>query len=677
MDLPLAVSRAMNPLRASVALASVLCLELQAAAPPPVSDFAREPAISAMRLSPDGRRVAFMREVNGRRLVHVQEVDTGKLSYLDVGDALLANEQPKSVASFQWIGNRRLTLTTAVWDSVYGVLAVDENGDAMRPLTGYELGRVGRPGLYSFATEVIHSFQDKDHHILMLDRHVGGPGDWNHPDILSVDTRTGLSHVEVKNPGEVAHWGIDFEGRARLGILSHGDLSGAIYRDDEKSPWRTILPLQDRTGQMRVIGFDPPNGRVFVAALTPEQRWTVFPLDPKTGKMGEPLLSDPEYDIVPERSPMLGAVPLAGPIFSHAPERLVGVRYVTDAPRVKWFDPEFARHQQAIDRALPDTVNLLIDVSCDGKRQLWFGYADQHPGTYLLLDLEKRSIKPLGLCMPWLHPAAMATTLAIKYTARDGLVIHGFLTVPPGRELKGLPLVVRPHGGPWSRDVWGFDPLLQLLASRGYAVLQMNYRGSPGYGDALRRKARREIGRAIQDDIEDGTRWALQAGIADPARVAIMGISYGGYSALFGLGRSTDLYRCGISIAGVADWPEIFADRAGDSGGQASLRYWRREIGDPDKDRAFLASISPVNFADRLTAPVLLIHGKEDRIVPPDQARRMAGALEKAGRKPETLFVPGLGHNYGHEDQRLKIYTAIVQFLDRHLGGPGGGPNVP
>jgi dipeptidyl aminopeptidase/acylaminoacyl peptidase len=291
--------------------------------------------------------------------------------------------------------------------------------------------------------------------------------------------------------------------------------------------------------------------------------------------------------------------------------------------------------------------------------------------VYFLADTEKHSLTRLASRMGWIKPAQMAPMLAMKYQARDGLLIHGFLTLPVGAQPKGLPLVVMPHGGPWVRDVWGFDPLVQLFANRGYAVLQMNYRGSPGYGEELFTNAKRQIGGQIQDDIEDATRWAVGAGLADPKRIAIVGASYGGYSALFALGHNPDLYRCGISIAGVTDWVSIY-NSSDVADYKEAKRYWREQIGDPDTDRGLLSAISPVSFADKITAPVLIVQGKEDRRVPPDQARRMVSALEKAGHKPEALFVAGVAHSFGREKNRIEIYKTLVAFLEKQLG-----PGVP
>jgi dipeptidyl aminopeptidase/acylaminoacyl peptidase len=254
----------------------------------------------------------------------------------------------------------------------------------------------------------------------------------------------------------------------------------------------------------------------------------------------------------------------------------------------------------------------------------------------------------------------------IKYKARDGLLIRGYLTVPKGQKPEKLPLVMMPHGGPWARDVWGFDPLVQMLANRGYAVLQVNFRGSIGYGDEFAEKGRKEFGGAVQHDIEDGTRWAIAQGIADPKRVAIVGGSFGGYCALHALGKSRDLYRCGVAMAAVTDWADIIK-RADNAEYRLAHQHWIKQLGDPKIDRAALDAISPVNFAKDIAAPVLLIHGRDDRTVPIAQAKKMASALEAAGRPPSTLYFFGEGHNTSEEKNRIEELKRIESFLAQHM----------
>ncbi len=652
----------------------------------PIETFSKTPEMSQALLSPDGMQLAYLADHNGVVKLHILDFGGKPPVRLNLGTEAVSPDSTRSglrkeVSTYVWSGNRRLVLTTTTNGGLYGVLAMNSDGKQVVGISGWEnpnnrktdiIGNVRTISVDSWTNEVIYAFPEGESAVLMLDRHDSGGGSYNRPDIVRVNTLTGTAKTVVKNPGEVARWGVDFGGVARVGILSHGDLSGVLYRDSEKADWRTALPLKDRRGSLRTLGFDASSKRILVAGLTEDRRWAPFALDPASGELGDPLLVDAGYDIIPERYiPGIANVALVGPIFSRAKQSMVGFRYYTEAARTKWFDPEYAAYQKAVDKYLPNTVNLLINQSDDGKKQLWFSFSDQNPGTYTVLDVAKRSFVPIAPRMPWIKPAQMASTLSIKYAARDGLEIHGYLTVPAGHQPKDLPLVVMPHGGPWVRDVWGYDPLVQLLANRGYAVLQMNYRGSTGYGDELLRNARREIGGKIQDDIEDATRWAIASGIAKADRIAIMGMSYGGYSTLFALGRTPDLYRCGISAAGVTDWPALYED-SDVAENKSARNYWREQIGDPgrEQDLAKLRAASPVNFADKITAPVLIVQGKDDQRVPQDQAKRMIAALEKAGRKPESLILANVGHNYGDEKKRLEIYTAMVGFLEKNLG-PG------
>jgi hypothetical protein len=290
----------MTPPRSSLAFLFAISLTAAHAAPRlPVEDFAREPDTARARLSPDGKFLAYVRNHSGTPQLHISEIDAKRLTWLDLGEAAVLNDATKEVGPFEWVSDHRLIITTLVWDQIYGVIAADWDGDHAMPISGYEDNLVAVNGTKLWAREVIHRFFDTEQQVLMLDRHEGGAGAANRPDVLLVNTTDGLASTLVKNPGEVGAWGVDAQGVVRLGILSHGDLSGAIYRETEKAPWRTILPLQIRNGHLRPLGFDAANNRVLVAAMTPQKRWTIFPLDPATGAMGGPLLADAEYDILP------------------------------------------------------------------------------------------------------------------------------------------------------------------------------------------------------------------------------------------------------------------------------------------------------------------------------------------------------------------------------------------
>jgi dipeptidyl aminopeptidase/acylaminoacyl peptidase len=269
--------------------------------------------------------------------------------------------------------------------------------------------------------------------------------------------------------------------------------------------------------------------------------------------------------------------------------------------------------------------------------------------------------------MPALKRDAMAPMKPVEYAARDGLLIRGYLTLPLGRETGNLPLVMLLHDGPRQRDVWGFDPLVQLLANRGCAVLQINYRGSVGYGKEFSLKGGDGQCEASQQDIEDATRWAIASKIADPKHIAIMGVGFGGNAVLYALGKNPELYSCGVSIGGVSDWAAIFTSQD-DPEDKFARSHWLSVWGDSGKLQEALNALSVVNTAGRIFSPLLVIHGRQDRVVPLGQAKRLVAAMERAGRKVDSLFIPNEGHEFCTESGRLAEYKAIEAFLAKHLG---------
>jgi dipeptidyl aminopeptidase/acylaminoacyl peptidase len=654
---------------------------LQAAGNIPIEDFARGPEFLHMQLSPDGQFVAFLRENEGKMTLFFRDLQDKQTTNIDPGVVPVFgayNEfgASREVVSFKWISDRRVVFTTTYWDQlISGVTAVDRDGRRLKAFSGIDASLSNNDSTGLFASETIFSFEDAEQDILMLDRGTNQGNDRLYPDVVKVCTLNGDYATVVKNPGNVVWWGVDQKGCVRLGLTFTDKFRvGFIYRKNEQAPWQALASPDESRGAIQMLGFDCWEKNLYVSALSPQGLWAIYPFDPATGALGRMVMDDPHYDVGQREGliPSIDGIAFDQPIFSRRKQVLVGVYYLTEGPRVRWFDSEFAADQQTIDAALPNTVNLIASRTRDEKRMLVLAFSDQDPGTYYLFDATDQSLTPIGSLMGWIKPGLMAPMDPIKYQARDGQLIHGYLTLPPGRPRKNLPVVVMPHGGPATRDVREFDPLVQMLANRGYAVLQMNYRGSPGYGEEFFLKGRHEIGRGIENDIEDGTRWAINQGLADPKHIAIVGASYGGYSALFELGHNPGLYCCGISIAGVTDWLSL-GNGLNDEEEKFAREYWNQQVGDLKNEQEFLKSISPVNFADKITAPVLIIQGKDDKIVPPKQARLMINALEAAGHPPESLSVSNEGHGFFSNDARLKEFKSIEAFLAKNLG-PGAPP---
>lgn len=661
-------------LRAVALLGALALASLATAAKrPAIADLARTPIITHAQISPNGEALAYLREYGGAQHLCVLDLNTDQITRFKIGSfAYNGTPMPKEVGKFEWVGDDRLVLTTMVWERIIGTAAVDRDGKEWRGLTGLEFDPYATRG--TLAIEPVHIFNDGSERMLVLDREDGRGSVRRHPSVLEVNTRTGISKTVQDNPGDVIDWISDHQGIIRLGVFRGEDDGGVLYRDTPDQDWRKLpFPIRGHE-KLGPYAFDPDNTTLYVVGFNEEDRRSILTYHLTDGTLGETaILSDPVYDVAGNGSyAFIAGIDLTRPLFSQRTQSLLGISYLAEFPQVQWLNSEFATIQSAVDRALPNRVNLLVNQSRDDQRLLFFSYSDRDPGSYHLLDRGARSFKPLGARMDWINPAEMSPTMGIHYKARDGTTIYGYLTLPAGHQPKNLPLVVLPHGGPWTRDTWGFDPFVQLIASRGYAVLQMNYRGSKGYGSAFEFLGKQNVGRGIQDDIEDATRWAIKAKLADPQRIAIAGASYGGYSALFALGKSPDLYACGLSICGVTDWEQIFA-RAGKDRDMATARKaWVDRMGDPEGDPEFFHSISPVNFAADIKVPVMIIQGREDRTVPPRQARAMADALKKTGNAAEVLWLKNSGHGLTNEREREEAFEAIVAFLEEHLG-----PGVP
>jgi dipeptidyl aminopeptidase/acylaminoacyl peptidase len=369
--------------------------------------------------------------------------------------------------------------------------------------------------------------------------------------------------------------------------------------------------------------------------------------------MGPPVYDHPEVD-------------LDGVWTSKKDGHLIAVHYTTDRPRWHFVDESWEGEQAAIDRALPDTWNDVVEMDAAEHLALVCASSDVVPPRYLLYDRTRRTIHDLAQAYPELRPEWMSPMQPIAFPARDGLVISGLLTRPRNAPAGPLPLIVLPHSGPTSQDVRDWNPEVQFLTSRGFAVLQLNFRGSTGFGTRYQRLGYKQWGLAMQDDLTDGVRWAVAEGIADPARIGIYGTGYGGYAALMGLVKTPELFRAGASFAGVSDiiaWLD-------NVDGYAFSDFNAPVHGDTSKDREQLAATSPARQADRIRAPVLIAHGTEDPIVHVDQAHRMIDALEEAGGKLEFHLYEGEVHGFIDERNAIDFYTKLAAFFERHLLGP-------
>ncbi|BDU17618.1 alpha/beta hydrolase family protein [Lysobacter auxotrophicus] len=344
----------------------------------------------------------------------------------------------------------------------------------------------------------------------------------------------------------------------------------------------------------------------------------------------------------------------------------IGAYFADGRPHSAFFDsqaPE-ARLQKSLEAAFQGQGVVVTSQTNDGSLALVQVFSDQNPGDFYLFDTQAKKPAHVLAKREWFDPQKQATSRPIELKARDGMTLHGFLTTPSGSSGKNLPLVVMPHGGPIDvQDSWGFDSDAQLLASAGYAVLQLNYRGSAGYGKSYIGAGAREWGGRMQDDLTDATRWAIAEGVADKGRICMYGASYGGYASLMGVAKEPGLYKCAVGYVGVYDLPKMIADDTRES--RRSGNWLREWVGDP----AELGDVSPNRIADRIKVPVFLAAGGKDRVAPIEHSRMMESSLRKAGVPVETLYYDTEAHGFYTQEHRQEFYTRLLAFLSRSLGG--------
>lgn len=469
--------------------------------------------------------------------------------------------------------------------------------------------------------------------------------------LFKLDTMNGRVIPQADAPLARGGFLLDHNDNVRYAV---GEVEGRRYRTlrREGDGWVTVHETTDFGGHRRPLGFAADNKRVYFSISDSGETARTVILDPETGEE-TPVSHNPNVDATT-------AIPTSDRT------DFLAIGYMDGLPYYDIINPEHpeARLMAGLIQAFPNHAVQFANMSDDGNLVVFRAFSDVDPGSYYLFDRTTGQAKFLLSNRRWVDPSKMAKMQPIKFETRDGLTVHGYLTLPNGPEPKDLPMVLFVHGGPHGvRDTWGFDPHVQALASRGYAVMQVNYRGSGGYGGRFMVSGYRKWGTEMQDDLTDAVRWVSGEGIVDPDRVCIYGASYGGYAALMSPVREPDLYRCTIGYVGVYTLPGMF--RWGDIPETPEGRLYQRTIL-PESDEEMRAQ-SPAYNVDRLKIPVMLVHGREDQRVPIQQYNFLMDELKKAGKEPEDTVVERKeGHGFYDVDNNVNLYTRIFAFLDRN-----------
>jgi dipeptidyl aminopeptidase/acylaminoacyl peptidase len=628
----------------------------------PLETFFADPQASQVQISPDGRYLALLAPANDRMQVVVVDRKAGKRQRI-------TDMKDESVVSLGWTNNSRLIFRQQVkGQESFGTYAVNADGTNLRVLqqaTVREGDRVANMDDRRGFTLVDDLPADPDNILVDVARGNSGLGD-----LYLLNVNNERRRIVMQNIGKARHWIADRNGVVRIAFeQDENDTHASIkYRKDEKSEWRELVRVPRDGRGWQPVAFDGDNRTLIIVSDVDRTTRGLFTFDPEKMAITGTLVDDPVYDVAGQRESLLVSVYSPALVYSQKKKRVVGVRYDAEKPKTVWFDPDFKALQASLDAALPDTLNTITSFTADESVFIVTAASDRDPGSFYLYDAKANSLSLLARRFPEIDPAQMAEMRPFQFKARDGMQLYGYITLPAGREAKKLPMIVNPHGGPYGpRDSWRFTPEIQFLANRGYAVLQVNFRGSGGYGRDYEAAGYRQWGLKMQDDLTDGVKWAIEQGYADPSRVAIYGASYGGYATLAGLVYTPELYVCGVNYVGAVDTERLGLMRAFNSMPKPMQDYVARRWLHPLKDAEQIRATSPVNFVENIRVPLLMAYGEYDPRVTIDHGQVLERELKKHGKQYKNIVIGNEGHGFGKLENRIAFYREMDKFFAEHL----------
>jgi dipeptidyl aminopeptidase/acylaminoacyl peptidase len=648
----------------------LLSLALQCAAAGaglPVERFVDEPAIAPPKISPNGRFLATPVHEGERSVIAVFDLDA------PASKPQVIYTEDLRIEWIEWANDDRLLLSFVTKTSIKLRLPDSYIPRKFGQFEVRRLAAVNRDGTGAVSlmtqdrrvdwnldlTTIAHMLPDSREHVLIVANDSGG-----RLSLFRVDIYSGKAEVVIAGNKRTVFWLTDLGGvpRVRWDWNGSREVHELFARRGDGEEWDKIAEFGERDlPDLNIVGFADDPRTAIVTSSQAGDRQSLYEYDLGGRRLGRMLFSHPSVDV---------GAPFGQLIYDRETTRLLGLTYVEDLWLVHLFDEELKQAQAEADALFAGMAAIrLHSWSKDRMRTIVYTEGPTNPGSFHLYDRRKKAHQLIGRLYPKLVQRELGEIEAIRYRARDGAKLTSYLTLPPGRSGKNLPMVVMPHGGPELRDSIQFDALAQAIANQGYVVFQPNFRGSGGYGRAFAEAGHRQWGRRMQDDITDGVKALVEEGTADPKRICIVGGSYGGYAALAGGAFTPDLYRCVISFAGVSDLVEMVEQERRTAGADSSVyRYWVKLIGDPARDAVEMKAWSPAHNAGKFTAPVLLVHGKEDEVVPSEQSRLMQKALKSAGKPVEFVELKSEGHNFASPSGRLTLLKEIQKFLAQHLG---------
>lgn len=588
---------------------------------------------SSFRISPDGNYFSYRADYKGKTNIFVQKVT-------DSVAVRVTNDTLRSIYSYFWKGNRIVYAQDTGGDENYQLFSVKADGSDLKALTPF-------PGVRSDIIDALLEVDGKEKELIVqINKRVQ---EYFDPYLLNIET--GALTLLYNNKENYDSWVTDNNGNIRLASETDGVNITWHYRYSDKEPFTPLLTTSFKD-IFTPASFDKDNKNIYALSNIGRDKVVLVEYDPVIKKDIQELYSDDKYD-------------LSYINYDRKKQALISVYWEAEKEEKHFFDKEWEKIQIDLDKKFKGYGPTIVSYDDARTRAIVWTGNDRAHVRYYIYDFKTGETRLAANPYPWIDEKQMSHVKPITYRSRDGLEIHGYLTLPLGVEPKNLPVVINPHGGPWARDSWFFNPEVQFLANRGYAVLQMNFRGSTGYGKKFWEASFKQWGKTMQDDITDGVDWLISEGIADEKRIAIYGGSYGGYATLAGIAFTPDLYAAAVDYVGVSN---LFTFM------NTIPPYWKpyldqfhEMVGNPAKDSLLLASASPALHADKIKTPLLVVQGANDPRVNKAESDQMVEALKKRGVDVEYMVKDNEGHGFANEDNIFDFYRAMEKFLERHL----------
>jgi dipeptidyl aminopeptidase/acylaminoacyl peptidase len=585
------------------------------------------------QISPDGNYYSYQSNYKDMLNVFVEKIDGGNA-------VRVTSDTVRSISGYFWKGERIVYLQDVGGDENFQLFSVSATGKDLKALTPF-------PGYRTGILDILQFIPGREKEMLIQIN----KRDKQYFDPYMINIETGKLTLIYENKKNYDSWYTDNNGVIRMATKTDGVNVSYLYRNTEKDTFRLLLTTSFKES-FGPQSFDARNQNIYILSNIGRDKIALVEYDPVANKEVREIYSNPDYD-------------LAGIFYDKQKQTLASVSWTSEKQEEYFFDKEWETINNGLKQQFEGYEVAFAGYDDSRKKGIIVTYNDRLRRKVYSYDFASKKTAEIANPFPWLEEKEMAYMKPITYQSGDGMSIHGYLTLPKGIEPKNLPVVVNPHGGPWARDGWYFNPEVQFLANRGYAVLQMNFRGSTGYGKKFWEASFKQWGKKMQDDISDGVEYLKKEGIADPKRIAIYGGSYGGYATLAGVAFTPDLYACAVDYVGVAN---LFTFM------NTIPPYWKpyldqfhEMVGDPVKDSLLMAEASPVLHADRIKVPILVAQGANDPRVNKAESDQMVSALKQRGIEVEYMVKDNEGHGFRNQNNRFDFYGAMEKFLDNHL----------